>query len=265
MEFIVKTDLENTIPSKIEFNFEDMKTELSERLEYYRNLTVTEDQIPAAKTERASLNKLKEAIEGKRKEIKKKYLTPYKEFEEKVKELVSLIDEPIASIDAQIKGFDDAKKNEKAERIKAYYDEYSGDMAVLVPLDKIWNPKWLNATYKYSDITSEIHNTLDKARNDIKVLKAMKLPYEENVIDVYLRTLDMSAALREKQRMEEQEKIIKSVSEAPIEEKEAPKKIQEAPEEPKTIKVVFYDTTEAFRKEMKALTIKHNIKYGGVK
>ena len=38
-----------------------------------------------------------------------------------------------------------------------------------------------------------------------------------------------------------------------------------APEEPKTIKVIFYDTTAAFRADMKALTIKHSIKYGGLK
>ena len=32
----------------------------------------------------------------------------------------------------------------------------------------------------------------------------------------------------------------------------------------KTIKVIFYDTTEAFRSDMRALTEKHGITYGGI-
>ena len=75
MEFLIKTDL-SVMPEKIDFNFDEMKTELSEKLEKYNALVVTEDSIKDAKSDRANLNKLKTAIDDKRKEIKKLCLAP---------------------------------------------------------------------------------------------------------------------------------------------------------------------------------------------
>ena len=75
MEFIMKTDLKQ-MPDKIEFNYEEMKAEFSKKLVHYNTLVVTEDSIRDAKADKAALNKLKEAIETRRKEIKKTYLLP---------------------------------------------------------------------------------------------------------------------------------------------------------------------------------------------
>ncbi len=61
MEFILKTDL-NLLPKSIDFNFEEIKTELTGKLEYYNTLVVTEDAIKDAKKDKASLNSLKSAI-----------------------------------------------------------------------------------------------------------------------------------------------------------------------------------------------------------
>ena len=58
MEFVVKTDLENQLPSVIDFNFEEIKAELTEKLSQYNNLIVTEDSIKSAKSDKESLNKL---------------------------------------------------------------------------------------------------------------------------------------------------------------------------------------------------------------
>ena len=69
MEFQIRTDLA-VIPKTIEFNFAEIKKELAGNLEKYQNMVVTEDAIKDAKADRAKLNKLKEAIEKKRKEIK---------------------------------------------------------------------------------------------------------------------------------------------------------------------------------------------------
>lgn len=73
MEFKITTDLSN-VPEKIEFNFEELKSEISERLTYYKNLVVTEDKIKEAKSDKATLNKLIKAIDERRKEIKNRCL-----------------------------------------------------------------------------------------------------------------------------------------------------------------------------------------------
>ena len=70
MEFLIKTDL-NAIPQAIDFNFEEMKAELTEKLTAYNALVVTEDSIRDAKADKAKLNKLRTAVEDKRKEVKK--------------------------------------------------------------------------------------------------------------------------------------------------------------------------------------------------
>lgn len=276
MEFIIRNNLEKELPSVIDFNYEQIKNELTERLEYYNSVVVTEDTIQPAKKERANLNKLKKAIDDKRKEVKAQCMAPYEEFERKVKDLVSLIDKPIGSIDLQLKVFEDSKKQEKKERIEAYYDEYAGELKGLITLDRIWDSKWLNSTCSLASATQEIHDILDKGSNDLKIIKAMKLPYEQNMIDVYLRTLDMGSALSEKNRLEEQAERLKvledeksSAQEQPPAREQSPAQPTESPialpEEPKTIKVIFYNTSEAFRREMKLLTEKHGIKYGGIK
>ena len=110
MEFkLINPASENGFIQAIEFNFDELKTELSTRLEKYNNLTYTEETIKQAKDDRAGLNKFKEAIETRRKEIKNLCLKPYNDFEAKVKELTGLIDQPILAIDSQIKNFDNQR------------------------------------------------------------------------------------------------------------------------------------------------------------
>lgn len=297
MELIMTTDLEKSLPQKIDFNYEAIKTELSEKLERYNSLVVTKDSISAAKKDKAALNSLKTALEDRRKEVKKDCLRPYEEFEQKIKELVGMIDAPVLAIDGQIKAFDEIKKAEKRADIQSFYADNIGDLAPILPFDKVFDPRWLNATYKIEDARKEITDRIFKTRNDIGVIKAMNLSGEQQVLDVYLRTLDMSAALAEKTRLEDQQKRMeeyeaarqKAAQEAPQEPKTVvvggtpghdlcdckpgdhvifgwkPVTADISQEELKTIKVVFYDTTEAFRHDMRALTEKYGVKYGGLK
>lgn len=274
LELIMQTDLERSLPAQIDFNFEALKEALIEQTEKYNNLVVTEDAIAPAKKDRAALNRLVNALEDKRKEVKKQCLAPYEDFERKIKELVSLVNKPIMAIDSQIKAFEQAKIDEKRAAIEQFYRANAGNLVDLLPLDRIVNPKWANATMPLMQVTQELYDKLTKVRNDLKLIATIGGEYATQMQDAYLRTLDMSVALAEKKRLEEQAEALKKV--APIESKPAPQETQEnAPvsefppdttqEETKTIKVVFYDTTAAFRAEMRALTEKHNIKYGGIK
>lgn len=61
MDFLVKTDL-GAFPQSIDFNFEEIKSELEEKLIKYKNLVVTEDGIKAAKQDNAKLNKLRRQL-----------------------------------------------------------------------------------------------------------------------------------------------------------------------------------------------------------
>ncbi len=137
MEFVMGNSLE-TLPKTIDFNFEELKGQLAESLALYTGLVVTEDGIKGAKEDRAKLNKLREALENKRKEVKRECMAPYTDFEAKVKELVGLIDQPIAAIDAQLKEYEEKRRADKRAAILEIYEETVGELRALLPFEKLW-------------------------------------------------------------------------------------------------------------------------------
>ena len=80
MELKIYNPSEDGFIKPIEWNYEELKAELSQKLEQYKGLVYTEDQIKEAKADRAKLNALATAIDGKRKELKKQCLQPYEQF-----------------------------------------------------------------------------------------------------------------------------------------------------------------------------------------
>ena len=283
MEFkLINPQSENGFIQAIEFNFDELKTELTERLEKYQNLTYTEDTIKDAKETRAGLNKFKEAIETRRKEIKNLCMKPYNDFEVKVKELTGLIDEPINAIDTQLKNFEETRKSAKQIDITDFYNSVIEDLAQLVPLERIFNPKWLNATYKMATIQNEIVETIGKIKGDLNVITDLKLDQDAETLvkDKYLQTLDFSLAMAEKTRLENLKKAFK--------EREIIQEVEVIQEEPQPIKneqetvaelenVVTLETEKIYYKEffvrgtknqilaLRDFLIKNGIEYGGIK
>ena len=151
MQIKVTTDL-SVIPQKIDFNSGEIKSELAPKLEFYKNLVVTEDSIKDAKSDRAKLNKLKSAFEDKRKEMKKICLAPYEKFEKECKEITSMIDEASNSIDVQVKDCEEIKKQKKYSEIEEYYN--SLERPDYITLESVLNPKWANATVSTESIKS---------------------------------------------------------------------------------------------------------------
>lgn len=170
LELAVKAGI-STIP-EIEFsNFEELKEEITERLQHYNNLVIQKDDIKQAKSDKAKLNKLAEAIDGRRKEIKKQYSQPLTEFEKKCKELVELIKGPVSAIDSQIKAFEEEEPNKKYSELKSHFTEYAKETENLIDFNKILNPKWKNSSMKISTLKAEIEETIDRIKNEINILK----------------------------------------------------------------------------------------------
>lgn len=204
MELVIYKPNEADLIQAIEFNHEEIKAELAVQLKKYDNLVYSEANIKEAKTDRATLNKFKDAIETRRKDIKKACLKPYEDFESKIKEIVAMIDKPILAIDTQVKTFEQLKKDEKLDGIKQVYADRVGDLAQLVPFDKIYNPRWLNATYKGTYIENEIIDLFTRIDNDLRVIDELQSEYDLQIKDAYLKNYDLTAALQEKTRLEEQ-------------------------------------------------------------
>ena len=198
----------DTFVKVIEFNYDDLQKWITEQVEKYQNLSYTDETIKDAKEDRAALNKFRERIDAARKDVKKRYLEPYNNFEEKVKKLLALIEEPAAAIDTQVKEYEERKKSEKEEQIKEYFNAVVGDLSKLLSYDKIFDKKWLNATTNIKSVQTQIDQIIEKVKFDLQTIKDLKSEWELTLIDTYLQTLDIAAALREKTRLEERQKAI---------------------------------------------------------
>ena len=203
LEFVMQTDLSTALPAVLEFNFEDLKKALAERMELYRGLVVTEDGIKAAKQDRADLNKLREAIEAKRKEVKKACMAPYTEFEGRVKELVQLVDAPIAAIDGQLKEYEEKRRADKRAEIAAIYEETVGELKGILPFERLWRDEWYNTAWSMKKIREAIVAAEGKVASDLEVLSTVESEFAEAVRLKYLEALDLNAALAERARLQE--------------------------------------------------------------
>lgn len=138
---------------KIDWNFEELKSEITNKANDYMSLVYTPDQMKEAKKDRAALRKFITALEDKRKEIKKQVMIPYTDFEEKEKELISIVNQAVSNIDTQIKAYDESIRQEKLEKVKEIYAKTIGGLADIVTFDKIFKESWLNVSTTLKSIT----------------------------------------------------------------------------------------------------------------
>lgn len=206
MEVRLTPAIEQVIPPQISFNFEEIKSELAGKLQVYQSMVVTESGIKEAKADRANLNKFKAALADSRKAVKAQWNQPLSDFESKMKELERMVDEPIGAIDRQVKAFEETKKQDKRQQIERFFEGAVGDLEEVLPLSKIWNDRWLNATYPMKDIEKEIIERIRKTHSDIGIIVAMQLPCCDQMLSTYLDTLDMSRAMEEKHKYEQAQK-----------------------------------------------------------
>lgn len=188
----------------VSFNYEELKSAITEKAALYANMVYTDETIADAKADRAALNKLKKALNDERIAREKEYLKPFNDFKNQIAELVKIIDEPVGIIDRQIKAADDAKKAEKREKIIAYFNGL--DKPDELKIDVIWSEKWLNASVSSKAIAAEIAAAISKANADAETLLNTVHSHEFEAFEVYWKTLDLNAAIAEAQRLDAMEK-----------------------------------------------------------
>ena len=230
-----------TFPEVIDFNFEELKQEITNRVAMYANMVYTEDQVKHAKTDRANLNKFVKALSDERIKVKKQCMKPYEEFEAKVNELSKIVQEPISLIDKQVKEYEEQKKQEKLDAITNFFN--STDHPEWLHIAQIMNEKWLNASVSMKSIQEEINARLEQIENDITTLS--NLPeFGFEATEVYKTTLDINKALNEGHRLSEIQKRKAEAERIAAERKaaEEQKKAEEQQEEQLPGQIGFADT-----------------------
>ena len=191
-----------TFPDVIEFNFDELKQKITNRVAMYSNMVYTEDQVKQAKADRANLRKFVDALSAERIKVKKQCLQPYEAFEAKVNELAKIVQEHIALIDEQVKGYEEKQKQEKLAKIQEYWNSIEKPELHWLGLPAIYNEKWLNASVSMKSVQEEITSRLEQIESDLSTLA--NLPeFGFEAVEVYKTTLDMNKAISEAKRMSE--------------------------------------------------------------
>lgn len=182
---------------------------------------VTEDTIKAVKDMRARLNKEKAEYEDRRKLVKQHILAPYNEFEAQYKLYIADKYEKADNVlKLKIGTFENKIKDEKAQKVRAYFNEYAQSKNVdFVKFEQAnisvglsnSEKSLLEAAKSFIDNVAAAINTIDELPNGVE--------YKALAHSHYKESLDLSAAL--------------SRAKATIEAKEAEAKRLEAIEQAK--------------------------------
>ena len=178
-------DLELTVIEQslgiLETNAIDIKAFVENKvLEYVPENYV--DQADAAKADRAVLNKAALSLDEKRKEIEKKFMSPFEKFKATITETVKIIKGASGKLDEIVKEEEAREKDVKRRKIETYFN---GLNFKLLPLEKLYDEKWLNKTVtdkkwktllddKISNIYEDI-KTLESFTEDVDILKSIYL------------------------------------------------------------------------------------------
>lgn len=216
------------VPQSIGFNYAELKQYVGEIVSQYAGTVVTEDTIPAAKADLAKLRKADKAMNDRRIELEKRYKEPFDKFKAQVDDIRGDLQKAEQAINQQLKEFDYKTEQEKTGQIKALYAER--DFPSWVPLEMLWNPRWLNKTFQLADIAAELTERKQKIDSDMQMLSSV--PEFGNLAAVcYKDTLDPAKAIESARGiLEKQKKAAEKEQQLQPLEKVEPPKMEEAAE-----------------------------------
>lgn len=142
----------------IVWNNEEVKNQLSSKLESMKNLVVTEENLKESQSLQKDLASIRVQIDSQRKRIKKELQKPVDDFDAACKELLAIVAEVEHPLKRQIEAFEESDRAARADRIK---DKISVKQAKWNLPEKYFlqvsvRDKWLNKTAKDKDIDAEL-------------------------------------------------------------------------------------------------------------
>lgn len=279
LELVLKDDLETLVPAMIAFNNEELMKQVNEILPRYMNAVYTDDDIAQAKEDRARLNAFIKSIDGVRKSVKARYLVPLSEFTEKVNEVISAVEQATGKIGDVITAYDEKCRAEKKAAVTEYFNGVIGDLAPVVPYEKIEDARWYNATAKLKAVYTAIDDKIKKIHEDLGVIEQLGAENAEGLKLYYFRTLNLSAALQENERIKQEKAAIEQMrrqkeeqaqsAAITAEEEQEQAQVQEETGMPKAppMYVLQFEVkaTAAQLQALKACLVENGIKYTAIK
>ncbi|MBO4640824.1 MAG: DUF1351 domain-containing protein [Treponema sp.] len=213
------SDLElvtNIVAGKLTSNAKEYSAALKNEI---ANYTIERyiDNPDAAKNDKAYLNKLLDEVAEKRKLATTTWNKPLDEFISVMKELETEIKTASNNLKTIVDKADQQVKDEKKAKIVEFWNTLN---FTIVPIERVFNPRWLNKTEKLTSIIEECKAIVEKITTEMNTLKSMQDEDAETLQAFYLETLDLNATLQKGNQLKENRARIKAEEERKAAEKE---------------------------------------------
>ena len=209
MEFEILNGKEIVELPQVRWNFEELKKYAQEKALEYKSIAYTDKDVSAMKSDRADINRFIKAVEAERIEKKKQYMAPYAIFEGQVKEVLQPLKEAEALIAKGLKEIDDKWKDERKADIRTLYDALIGDLKDVLAFEDILDEAYLKKSTSLKKVEDSLVQYLDMVKSDTAELYALPEQYQAAALRAYKTSgRNLSAALTEVRRIQEEEKLI---------------------------------------------------------
>ena len=177
----------------IEQRLLEKKKEIQEKVDYATSLVCTEENFREIKKVRSALSKEFTELETARKEIKKKVLAPYEQFEEVYRECVTdLFKEAKCNLDYKIVAVESALLQEKEEKAVAYFNEYAESLHIdFVQFENVGIT--VNMSISLKKLKEACKAFLDKVNDDLALIETQE--HKDEIFVEYKQTLNASRAI----------------------------------------------------------------------
>ncbi len=171
-------------------NAKDIKAYVEEKLKEYSVDNYAGDAKQAAK-DKAEINAAIKTLNDRRIALEKEWNMPFAEFKNIISETCDMMKTASGKLDVIVKA---KEEEEKAQKKAQIIELWNGKNFNLVPLDRIFNAKWLNKTTKLAAVDAEIDTIIKNITGDLASLDAFG---EDTAIlkDLYLSTLNLQQTL----------------------------------------------------------------------
>lgn len=156
--------------------YEMLKNRALETAERIKSIEVNEDNIKVVKKELAAVNKDITTIDTVRKLIKKEILVSYTEFEEKVKEIITIVKDADNVIRTQVKELEEKEREAKKKEIENMFNDRIKHYKYksLVSFESYFEPNMANKSTSKNNIEIAISEWLEQRESDIDLINTME-------------------------------------------------------------------------------------------
>lgn len=170
------------------------------------------------KEERAKTNKFIKEFKANAKAVREKVLG---EFDPKVKELSSVLEETQLLCKDKIEDYDLTWKHERENWVFAAINlRITDDISEFVDVDTFDDPRYLNASMTEKKIAEDLDNKVSKIKSDLQVAQAIS----PQVAAIFKECFDIPEAIAKDKRQQEEQAKREAIAKAAAEREEAERK-----------------------------------------